>query len=164
MLPYFFKLNNKLISDQLSEMLVSFSLNSVEKFTEHISDAGIPDGNNYLHSKKLEEIPEIKKLKDSCFLDFYTILYMHKPNSRVVKHIDNPKYRKSNIIHPLFPKTEYATTHFWKGENQVAVCDFSDNLPVVLNLNEYHSLENSDTYRINLQFSFKENFETVVKL
>jgi hypothetical protein len=145
-------------------MLVSFSLNNIDKFTEHIADTGNPDGNNYLHSKKLEEIPEIKKIKDSCSLEFYTILYMHTPNSRVVKHVDNPKYRKSNIIHPLFPKIEYATTHFWKGDKQIATCDFSDNLPVILNLNEYHSLDNSNTYRINLQFSFKEDFETLTRL
>lgn len=164
MLPYFLKLKNRLISDQLSEMLIDISLNNVDKFTEHIADTGITDGNNYLHSEKLELIPEIKTLKDCCSLDFYTIIYMHKPNSKVIKHIDNPKYRRSNIIHPLFPKKNYASTYFWEGDDQIAVCEFTDNLPVILNLDKYHSLDNFNTYRINLQFSFKEDFETLVNL
>lgn len=165
MLPYFYKLKTRLISDELSTYLTSISLDNIDKFTAHITESGEYDGNNYLYSERLQNISEIKTLKEKCYLDFYCILYMHLPNTSVVIHKDNPKYRKSNIIHPLYPLENYSPTQFYEdSHNIISTCNFDDRLPVILNLNKLHSLKNNESYRINLQFSFAEDFETVVNL
>jgi len=165
MLPYYVKMDKRLISDSLSDNLVKFALENVDKFTDHVTDQDSKDGNSYYTSNELHKIPEIKQLLDSCSIKFYVILYMHKPNVKVVKHKDNPKYRKANLIHPLHPTTEYASTVFWEDSiNPVCECDSTDRLPVFLNLDKYHGLQNNNNIRLNLQFSFQESFETVVEL
>lgn len=165
MLPYYLKMDKRLISDELSDKIAKFALNNLHKFSSHTTDEGNYDGNSYFTCDELQEVPEIKHLMDSCSIPFYAIIYLHKPNVKVVKHKDNPMFRKANLIHPLFPLTDYAPTSFWEDENTpVAVCDFSDRLPVFLNLNKYHGLTNNDNIRINLQFSFLESFDTVIEL
>jgi len=166
MLPYFYKLDTKIISTNLETLFTRIALDHIDKFTEHIDDNGNPDGNSYLYHDDFQTIPEIKEIKKNCSLDFYVLLYMHKPNVTVVKHRDNPKYRKSNIIHPLMPQKDYSPTLFFKTfyDNDFVTCNYENMLPVILNLSHLHSVQNNSHYRINLQFSFKEDFETIVDL
>jgi len=166
MLPYYIKVDKRLISDNLSTELTKFALDNADKFTTHTDACGNFDGNSFFTGMHLQELPEIKAIQQSCSLDFYVMLALHKPNITVIKHRDDPKYRKTNLIHPLFPQTEYVPTVFWEDRsNKIAcICDFSDKLPVFLNLNKMHGLTNNDSIRVNLQFSFHESFETVSSL
>lgn len=166
MLPYFYKLEKKLVSEELLQTFRNIALKNIDQFTTHIDDNGNSDGNNYLYHEDLQNFPEINQLRKRSNIDFYIILYMHKPNSVVVKHRDNPKYRKTNIIHPLLPLEEYASTMFYESyEHQTPIiCEYKNDLPVILNLSKFHSVNNNNNYRINLQFSFKEDFDTLVNL
>lgn len=165
MLPYFYKLDKRLISKETSDFLIKFVLENINKFIKNIPDSGFPEGNNHYFGKELLDIKEIQKLKNSCSINFYPVIYLQKPNDIVIPHIDNKKYRRSTLIHPLYPLENYSPTYFWGNDaNPVAVCEFNDRLPAFLNVDKYHSLKNNNTYRFNLQFSFQENFDTVISL
>ena len=167
MIPYFLKLETSIISQNLSTKLTNWTLYNQHHFTEHVTSAGIPDGNSYFHLKNFQQLGEISRLKALCSVDFDVWLYLHKPGVQVLRHSDNPKYRKSNLIHPLYPKQGYAPTDFWTDHTAVepaAVCDFDDGLPAIVNLGLLHSLINTDSLRFNLQFSFQEDFHTILGL
>ena len=167
MLPYFLKLDQPIISDQLSIKIADWCLNNQHQFVKHVTEQGFNDGNNYFSAPGLYTLEEIKRLKELCSVAFTISLYLHEPNARVVKHYDNPKLRKSSLIQPLYPKQGYIPTDFWANMTDTipaATFDFNDQLPAIVNIGLIHSLTNADTPRINLQLSFQEDFETVVGL
>lgn len=166
MLPYFLKLDQPIISDQLNGRLVNWALNNQHHFVTHVGDEG-PDGNNYFSHPTLSTLEEIQQLRSRCAVDFSVLLYLHKPNGVVIKHYDKPKYRRSSLTQPLYPKEQYAPTHFWASMDSpepIATCDFNDGLPALVNISLVHSLVNNASTRFNLQFSFQEDFDTIHSL
>ena len=170
MLPYYLNLNKRLISDELSLTLLETAKNHIDDFIDYKGQAtGIKDGNSYISPFKYPDMfshDEIKELTNSCTLKFYPIFMMHRPNTKVDVHADDPNSRNSVIITPLFPKENYVPTRFWeKGNtNPVAVCHFDNFNSTLVNTQMYHDLENIDSYRFNLQFCFKEPMAEVAHL
>jgi hypothetical protein len=173
MLPYYLNLNKRLISDKLSETLLGIVKHHIDDFADYKSQStGKPDGNAYiaylapfihpdlfLHS-------EINELKKSCALNFSPTFMMHRPNTKVDIHSDDPNGRNCVIITPLFPKVNYVPTRFWEKDKTepVAVCDFSDFNSALVNTQINHDLKNIDSYRFNLQFCFNEPMKIVADL
>lgn len=168
MIPYFYNLNKKLFSDSLINEIERFVLNKLESFVEYQGDDGEIDGNNYYYSKDLKEIHEIKSFIKNCSLECFPMIVLHKPNSKVIKHKDDPYKRNTVIITPIHPDTEYASTHFWndfQDVNPAATCNFTKGISTLFNTQKIHSLtNNTNEYRFNLQICFDENFDTVLKL
>jgi hypothetical protein len=170
MLPYYLNLNKRLISDDLSQSLIKIAKHHIDDFTDYKSqETGLKDGNSYIapfsHSELFNH-SEIKELTNSCMLKFFTIFMMHRPNTIVDIHVDDPNGRNCVIITPLFPKVNYVPTRFW-GKNKtdlLSVCHFDNFNSTLVNTQIYHDLENIDSYRFNLQFCFTEPIEEVAHL
>ena len=175
MIPYFYRLKEDIFSDELKEYVVKNSLENVNKFVAYAgTKSNLVDGNNYYYGPMINEHPEVKKIKDSCTLSCFAIVMLHKPYTKVLKHVDDPNKRNCVLATPLYPKENYAPTWFWKPEGEfvdwqkkelelLATCEFSDMKPVFLNTQEIHSLQSTHDYRINLQLCFDEPFDFVVK-
>lgn len=165
MIPYFYNLEKQIFSDSLINELEIFVKNNLDSFVEYRGDDDEIDGNNYYYSKELKAIPEIKSFMKKSSLECFPMIVLHKPNSRVIKHTDDPYKRNTLIITPIHPRTDYHPTYFWSGDRLVATCEFSKGSPVLFNTQMTHSLNNdSDEHRFNLQLCFNEDFETVLKL
>jgi len=165
MIPYFYNIEKQLFSSELLNELESFVLSKLDSFVEYRGGDGETDGNNYYYSKELKEIPEIKSFIKNCYLDCFPMIVLHKPNGKVIKHVDDPNKRNTVIITPIHPAVGYPSTKFWQDDNCVAVCEFNKGSSIFFNTQKTHSLtNNSSEYRFNLQLCFNEDFETVLKL
>jgi hypothetical protein len=170
MLPYYLNLNKRLISDDLSETLLEIAKNHIDDFIDYKGQStGILDGNSFLSSFRHADLfnhSEIEELKNSCTLKFFTLFMMHRPNTIVKIHADDPNGRNCIIITPLFPKINYVPTRFWEKDKKdpVAVCHFDNFNSTLVNTQVLHDLKNIDSYRINLQFCFTESMEEVAHL
>ena len=165
MTPYFYNIEKQLFSSELINKLESFVLSKLDSFVTYRGDDGEIDGNNYYYSKELKEIPEIKSFIKNCHLECFPMIVLHKPNSEVIKHVDDPYKRNTIIITPIHPAKEYTSTKFWQDNKCVAVCEFNKGSSTFFNTQKTHSLtNNSSEYRFNLQLCFNEDFETVLKL
>jgi hypothetical protein len=170
MLPYYLDLNKRIISDELSNTLLEIANRHIDDFIEYKGqNNGELDGNSSLSSFRRPDLFnhfEILKIKKSCILKFYPVFIMHKPNTVVKRHKDDPNHRNSVIITPLFPKANYVPTRFWEEDKNepVAICRFENFNSALLNTQMQHDLENIDSYRINLQFCFDESFDVVADL
>ena len=170
MLPYYFNLNKRLISDELSETLLEIAKKHIDDFTDYKGQQnGLKDGNSYIAPFRHADLfnhSEIEELKKVCTLNFFPIFMMHRHTTKVDIHIDDPNSRNCVIITPLFPKVNYVPTRFWeKGKTEpVAICHFDNFNSTLVNTQIYHDLENIDSYRFNLQFCFNESMEKVAHL
>lgn len=172
--PYFYKLSVSLLSDKLKEKIINISKENLKDFLSYKGQrTGKEDGNNFYFGKLLNEEPEIDQLIRTCSLECFPIIMLHYPNTKVIRHIDNPNKRNCVLITPVFPIEDYAPTWFWEPvgafdtwEDQklspAATCDFVDQSSVLLNTQKTHSLESKDSFRINFQLCFEDSFETVV--
>ena len=97
MTPYFYNIEKQLFSSELINKLESFVLSKLDSFVTYRGDDGEIDGNNYYYSKELKEIPEIKSFIKNCHLECFPMIVLHKPNSEVIKHVDDP-YKRNTII------------------------------------------------------------------
>lgn len=169
MIPYFYNLNGQLFSESLVEEVTHIAMAKINSFVAYPASDISFDGNNYYHSNELKEIPEINSFMKKCSLKCYPLIMLHKPNSLVIKHIDDLKNKRNTvIITPLSDNSRYLPTYFWNNKEDidpVETCNFSKNVSVLFNTQKIHSLINdSSEYRINLQICFNEDFETVLKL
>jgi hypothetical protein len=165
MTPYFYNIERQLFSSELLNELESFVLSKLDSFLSYQLGDGKTDGNNYYYAEDLKAIPEIKSFIKNCHLECFPMIVLHKPNGKVIKHVDDPNKRNTVIITPIHPAAGYASTKFWQDENCVAVCEFNIGSSTFFNTQKTHSLtNNSNEYRFNLQLCFDEDFETVLKL
>ena len=165
MTPYFYNIEKQLFSSELLNELESFVLSKLDSFLSYQLGNGKTDGNNYYYAEDLKAIPEIKSFIKNCHLECFPMIVLHKPNGKVIKHVDDPNKRNTVIITPIHPAVGYASTKFWQDENYVAVCEFNIGSSTFFNTQKTHSLtNNSNEYRFNLQLCFNEDFETVLKL
>jgi hypothetical protein len=167
MTPYFYKFDKPLFTDNLILQVKELVENKLDKFIAYESDEE-KDGNNYYYAKDLKEISEIKSFIKNCHLDCFPMIVLHKPNSEVIKHIDDANKRNTLIITPIHPDAGYTSTYFWNSKTDtdpVAICDFAKGCPVLFNTQKMHSLvNNTNEHRFNLQLCFNEDFETVLNL
>ena len=169
MTPYFYNIEKQLFSSELLNELESFVLSKLDSFLEYRGGAGgIKQGNfgnDYYYSEDLKAIPEIKSFIKNCHLECFPMIVLHKPNGKVIKHVDDPNKRNTVIITPIHPAVGYSSTKFWQDDKCVAVCEFNIGSSTFFNTQKTHSLtNNSNEYRFNLQLCFDEDFETVLKL
>jgi len=173
--PYFYKLKQDIFSKDLKDYIVNFTFNNLDKFISYKGKkVNYEDGNNFYLGSALQDSSEITEVIRSCNLDCFPVIMMHKPNTKVIKHVDDPNGRNCVLSTPLYPNESYSPTWFWKGEGTfvewqfkdlelLATCEFDDMMPAFLNTQKIHSLKTLDSYRINLQLCFKESFEVVVE-
>ena len=162
--PYFYQLQQDFISISCKQKLLSFTVNNNEDFKAYQMKNGKYDGNNYL---KIDPTfhPDLNALRNSCKIDFYLMLIMHKPEQEVVKHRDGPFGRNCVLSIPLSPVQDYAYTLFYDENGEyVTQCDFVNHLPAFLNTQQTHSLINGENIRVNLQLCFEQSFEHVIEL
>lgn len=168
MKPYFFDLNTRLFSEELLSEIKELVDNNLDFFVEYkFGEDDQTDGNNYYYQNKLNDVNELQTIIKKCSLKCFPMIVLHKPNSQVIKHIDDPYERNTVIITPVHPKDDYSPTHFWNNDETeiVATCNFKQGQSMLFNTQKMHSLNNdSDEYRYNLQICFDEDFETVLKL
>jgi hypothetical protein len=174
MIPYFYNLQAPLISEELGDKIVKIAMSNLDKFVSYKGQrTGKSDNNNYYFGSLLTSEPEIQKLVCSCTLKCFPIIMLHYPNVKVIRHVDNPNKRNTVLVVPLFPKGSYSPTWFWQPKGPfdqweeeelepVATVEFTDNIPVLLNTQKPHSLENTtDSYRVQLQLCFEDSFADV---
>ena len=172
--PYFYTIQEEIVSKSFKEFLTNHSFNRLDDFVPNfVKKQQVYDGNNIL---KIENLSEIWSLKNQCCLNFKSLVLMHRPNSKILKHIDGPHKRNCVIIVPLYPHTAYAPTKFYKTKDKnldnfsdsnhqlAAVCNFDDMKSVFFNTQEMHSLSNNNNFRFNLQLCFNETFTEVIEL
>lgn len=174
--PYFYKLKKDIFSKDLKDFVVDRSLNNIKKFVAYVSKENkCRDGNNFYFGNMITGHPEIIKVVNSCKLKCYPVVFLHNPNTQVIKHVDDPNKRNCVLITPLYPTENYSPTWFWEKKGTsvdwqknelplLATCDFADMMPAFLNTQMVHSLETFDSFRLNLQLCFNEPFEKVVDL
>jgi hypothetical protein len=164
MFPYFTNLNKRIISDDETLELRDFAIKNIRKF---VSDNA---GNymNYINKSMQEELPFIDKLSKRFNIQTIPMLFFQEPHTEVIKHKDESFNRNTILMTPINPLDNYMPIYFWKSSNDtqpVATCNFENNTSILFNAHEIHSvINNSDEYRINLQFSCYENIEIVYKL
>lgn len=173
MSPYFYKLSYSILSDTLKEKIISLSKENLKDFVSYKGQrTGIEDGNNFYFGKLLNNELEIKNIVDSCTLTCFPIIMLHYPNTKVIRHVDNPNKRNCVLITPVFPKEDYTPTWFWNpiGEfdtwedqnlKPVSTCNFENQNSVLLNTQQPHSLTSNDSFRINFQLCFENSFADV---
>jgi|694.fasta_scaffold59639_6 hypothetical protein len=174
MSPYFYKLSHSLISDTLKEKIIKLSNEQLDDFVSYKGQrTGKADGNYFYFGKLLNEDPEIVSLISSCTLTCFPIIMLHHPNTKVLRHIDNPNKRNCVLLTPVFPTVNYTPTWFWnpKGPFEgweeeeltpAATCEFENMNSVILNTQQPHSLQTTDSFRMNFQLCFEDSFEIVV--
>ena len=160
MLPYFYKLNKRIISDSLSQKLIEYFYDNENNFSS------IPDGNWYLLSEEVKEFKEVSELIKSCSIRCNVVLLKHLPNTQITRHVDGGWYRRSVLATPLLPYKDYPSTYFYENEydDAVTAIDFTDRNSVLFNTNKYHDLKVNDLVRVNFQMVFSETFENVYNL
>ncbi len=176
MKPYFYKLNKHLIGDEAKAQLIDLAFKNIEQFNAYVGKAtGQKDGNCYYTGALFRECEELVSLVARCSIFCYPLFMLHHPYTKVPKHMDDKNHRNCILVTPLFPQENYAPTRFWetlrnfeeqqKQESSLlAVCDFSDTMPVLLNTQVVHDLETKEGFRLNLQLCFNEPFEVVAEL
>jgi hypothetical protein len=172
--PYFYSLSESVISSRLKNEIISFSLDNLTEFKEYRGQrTGKSDGNNIYYGDILNKDPEVLALMERCTLKCFPIIMLHRPHTKVIRHVDNPNKRNCVLITPLFPEENYTSTFFWEPsgpfetwEDQeltpIAICDFKEKNSVLLNTLKVHSLQSEDSIRINFQLCFENDFEIVV--
>jgi len=163
MMPYFFCIDDYILSQSCKTNIYNYAVNQNTKFTAYQMKGGGYDGNNYL--KFNLDLEEIVNLNKKCKLKFYTMLIMHKPFATVVKHRDGPFGRNCVLSIPINPKINYPSTKFYDDNNNfVSECKFNNLQPAFLNTQQTHGLKNGNNMRLNLQLCFEESFTCVVDL
>lgn len=165
---FFYKLNHKLLDTETEKILVQVAEEKQTEFVQYAGhNTGKPDGNYYFIRGPLRELEGVQKWVKSCVLDCYPLIMRHYPNIEVPRHVDNPNGRNCIIISPLLPAEDYVPTNFYKtldDETPAATIDFKDRMPVLLNTQQVHGLQNNDKLRINFQLCFTEKYEVVKEL
>jgi hypothetical protein len=172
--PYYYDIEEDIFSEDLKQYVIKNSLANTDKFIAYAGALNkLIDGNNFYFGNMISQHPEIIKVVNSCTLKCYPVVLLHKPNAKILKHVDDPNKRNCVLITPLYPNENYTPTWFWKKEGGfldwqknelelMATCSFPNMKPAFLNTQQVHSLETSDSYRINLQLCFDDPFEAVV--
>lgn len=168
MIPYFYKLDKPVFSQETVKGVSDFVLANLDKFQAYYYDDGkTPDGNNFYAYQALLDFPEIHNFRENSVLKCFPMVVLHKPNTSVIRHTDDPNKRNTVILTSIFPEADYAPTFFWKNstdDEPVATLKINSGDSVIFNTQQFHSLVNVDTYRFNLQMCFDEDFDTVLKL
>ena len=165
MLPYFINLNNRLISNDETNEIRDFAFTHFDKFMNQSFD-----GNYNFSSMSIlkNNIPAIDKLERRFKIRSRLALLCHLPRTEVIKHVDSSFSRNTVLMIPINPLDNYPPGYFWntlEDTDPISICDFANNSAVLFNTQKIHSVINdSDEYRLNLQFSFYEDIETVYKL
>jgi hypothetical protein len=174
--PYFYKIEKDILTTELKDFIVEKSLDNKNRFIPYRSRAHkYVDGNNFYFGSLITQHPEIIKVVASCSIKCYPVILLHKPNTRVIKHVDDPNKRNCVLSIPLYPKENYSPTWFWEKEGSsidwkdkplklLATCNFANMQPAFLNTQIVHSLDTFDSYRLNFQLCFNDPFEKVVEL
>lgn len=162
---FFHKLECKILSENQEYEIEKFSFLHLDKFIAYRSKASsLQDGNYFLTGQILYSNQAIRdtilKIKIPCT----PAILMHKPNTKVFRHIDEPKNRSCSIINPIYPKENFTPTVFYKSLNDTVGynCNFTDRMPSLINTREFHELETGSDYRINFQLSFSQDFATIL--
>lgn len=170
--PYFHKLSQPMLSDEVKDRIASSALKALDKFVSYVTTTEKHDGSNYYLGPILNDESEIQSIVKSCSLRCVPALILHYPHTKIPKHTDEANKRNTVLINPLLPKKNYTPTWFWDPSlpveawhdetlQPVATIDFSDRLPVLFNTQLPHSLESGEEIRMNLQFCFDEPFDIV---
>jgi hypothetical protein len=94
------------------------------------------------------------------------LVLFYPPNYGAVKHTDIMPGRLTVVYFPIFPKNNYAPLQFWNSyddETPVAEIGFIDSA-LIFDAKKIHSVENFNSYRINLQFSLDVPYDEVLTL
>jgi len=165
MLPYFINLNNRLISDDETNDIRDFAFTHIDKFINHNYDGNY---NFSTISMLKNNIPAIGELERRFKIRTKLALLCHLPKTEVIKHIDSSFSRNTVLMIPINPLGNYPPGYFWntlEDTDPISICDFANNSAILFNTRKIHSVINdSDKHRLNLQFSFYEDIETVYKL
>lgn len=165
MIPYYFDLGRRIISDEISSTLIDLFHAYREDFVQYKTHSGrVHDGNNFIRGHHLKNNLKIQDLIDSVLLPCYPVLMMHQPNTEISRHVDDPNKRNSIIITPLLPESGFPPTRFYQNDSLIAECNFEKNNSYLVNTQVYHDLKTNDEYRLNFQLSFNESFDKVLDL
>lgn len=164
MFPYFINLNNRLISEETTSEVRDFAFTNIDKFINRTMD-----GNYFFGSANiLNNVTSINELLNKFKIRTNVSLICQLPRTEVIKHKDNSLSRNTVLIIPINPLDNYPPSYFWNlldDTTPIEICSFENNSAVLFNTQKIHSVvNNSNEYRLNLQFSFYENIETIYKL
>lgn len=165
MLPYFYNLGKRIISDEATNEIVRLSLEHYEDFKEYWSYDILHDGNHYLTKSFLSTNKYVQELIDSFTIKSWPILIMQKPYKRLVRHKDDLNNGTTTIITPLLPRDNFPPLSFYdEDDNHVVDCKFDNFNSCVVNSQEFHDLANYDKVRLNIQLRFGIPFHQTMEM
>jgi hypothetical protein len=152
MLPYYTSAE-KFITKEDVVFLEHFLLDSINNsrtdFVAYDTISGNKDGNLCWDCN-------IEKFNKFNF-NSYNFFIKQEPNTKVKKHIDNPKWKRNTVILiPLFWHQDYAPAYYIDGVK------VTHETPIFFNTQLEHYVNNNDYNRYNFQICFEEPIEEVV--
>ena len=148
MIPYFVPVN--FISKEDVEFLENLVKSNEADFIAYDTISGQLDG-NLCWDLNLDYFNRFN-------LKSYTFFVHQEPYTKVVSHVDNPKWKRNTVlIVPLLWHNGYAPCHFENGP----VVEF--RTPYLFNTQLPHYINNNEYPRYNFQICFEEPIEEVAK-
>ena len=146
MLPYFIEVD--LITQEEIAELEDMLDNS--DFIAYDTISGKNDG-NLCWDMNIEKFNRFE-------LDSYTFFVSQPPNTKVIPHTDNPRWkRNTTLIIPLHWSEDYVPCHFVDGPS------VHTSTPYLFNTQKEHYINNNNRHRCNFQICFEESIEDVYR-
>lgn len=175
MFPYFYQFSTPVIDITARQSILNVVNKYKDNFKEYISPNSIETDNNwFLGPRKMPTYRQdfdksIINLLDSISLEYYPVIFLHKPNKTIPRHTDDQHNNRNTVlIFPLQPLDDYPPTFYYdppNAEEPIAIAKFINSNPCLLNTQRCHGLTNyTQVDRINFQICFKEPFVKVVEL
>lgn len=148
MLPYFVPID--FISKEDVEFLEKLVQSDEANFISYETISGQRDG-NLCWDLNLDYFNRFN-------LKSYTFFVHQEPYTKVIKHTDNPKWKRNTVlIVPLLWHRNYAPCYFEDGP----IVEF--RTPYLFNTQLPHYINNNEYPRYNFQICFEEPIEEVAK-
>lgn len=151
------------IFDDIDEFRYVQVEGSVDPTGKEGVSADLDDGQAKFTEVYLDRYPLCWDLVERYQGSSWTFLYT-KAGHGIWRHNDYKEYRKCCITFPLYPDyAEYANTNFYDDLIQTESSAYLNyglqRSPALLNVNKYHSVEESNVARLAFQIQFLPEFD-----
>lgn len=162
---YFYKVKSPFSEEEISQ-LEDMAKSHENDFFDCLTHKGYKDGNRVYIPEQTIIKKYLEKFPSECWGGWL----WHKAGTEVIKHRDNivnkqnPNKRLSVFVQPLFDSCKNHPCYFWESKEStepVAICDYDD--ACIINTQEFHSVPNITTDRIQFQVSFPLDINESIK-
>lgn len=169
----FYQLGQRVISDTLTEQLISFAKEETTVFHKlwYLGENKEIKNQGYqvcVMTNLVFKFPEILELKKKFAVEPSQIAIVKQlKNTNAFIHVDGNHKRRAVLATPLIPLTNFSSTLFYKTTAEDSLyqsCNYQDNCSAFLNTQKYHSVKTADQERLNFQFAFNMPYTEVISM